>query len=155
MAREDDKAQAGNKKNPMVKYLILVLLLVLVAGGGYVGWAKFMAGDHEKSKPAPPPQPVMYDAGVFLANLADPGGKRYLKVSIQMEAENQAVSQEINNRTVEVKDLILMLLSSKEYQEIGTANGKMNLKKELLTRLNRMLQSGKIKEIYFTEFLVQ
>jgi flagellar basal body-associated protein FliL len=31
----------------------------------------------------------------------------------------------------------------------------MTLKKELMTQLNKILQEGQVKEIYFTEFLVQ
>jgi len=50
---------------------------------------------------------------------------------------------------------MLMILSSKEYEQIGSMNGKISLKKEVITRMNKMLLDGQIKEVYFTEFLVQ
>jgi flagellar protein FliL len=143
------------KKLPLIKMAILAVLLALLGGGGYLGYVKFL-------KPPPPEltqpevdQTVAQEMGTFLVNLSDPGGKRYLKVSIQLELNNQPVSQELNKRNVQVRDTILMLLSSKEYSDIGNANGKMVLKRELLTRLNKMLRDGQVKEIYFTEFLVQ
>jgi flagellar protein FliL len=143
------------KKLPLIKMAILAVLLALLGGGGYLGYAKFL-------KPPPPEAPqlaveqsVAQEMGTFLVNLSDPGGKRYLKISIQLELNNQPVSQELSKRNVEVRDTILMILSSKEYNDIGNAMGKMVLKRELLTRLNKMLRDGQVKEIYFTEFLVQ
>lgn len=144
------------KKSPLLKIIILVVLLAVLGGGGFFGYVKFL-------KKEPPPQAqepqveqsVSAEAGTFLVNLSDPGGKRYLKVSMQFELSGQKVNEEITKRNVEMRDMIIMLLSSKEYSEIGNATGKISLKRELLTRLNKMLHAGQVKEIYFTEFLVQ
>jgi flagellar protein FliL len=142
------------KKSPLIKIIVLVVLLAVLGGGGFFGYVKFL-------KKEPPPkepeveQSVSAEAGSFLVNLSDPGGKRYLKVSLQFELSGKKVNDEINRRNVEMRDMIIMLLSSKEYTEIGNATGKLTLKRELMTRLNKMLRDGQVKEIYFTEFLVQ
>jgi flagellar FliL protein len=134
---------------------ILVVLVALLGGGGYLGYVKFLKPPPAENKQPEVEQNVAHEMGTFLVNLSDPGGKRYLKIAIQLELNNQLASQELNKRNVEVRDAILMILSSKEYTDIGNAMGKMVLKRELITRLNKMLRDGQVKEIYFTDFLVQ
>jgi flagellar protein FliL len=160
MAQDDVEATeqpqpAKRKKLPLIKMIILPVLVALLGGGGYLGYAKFIKPPPEESKQPEVEQNVAHEMGTFLVNLSDPGGKRYLKISIQLELNSQVVSQELNKRNVEVRDAILMILSSKEYNDIGNAMGKMVLKREILTRLNKMLRDGQAREIYFTEFLVQ
>jgi flagellar FliL protein len=155
-AAEEQQAPQVKKKSSMLKFIILGLLLVVLAAGGYFAWAKFLKkADTHEAKPPEVEQVVAQDMGTFLVNLADPGGKRYLKVAMQFELTNAKVGLELGKRNVEVRDMIIMVLSSKEYEEIGNASGKMTLKKELTTRLNKMLHDGQVKEIYYTEFLVQ
>jgi flagellar protein FliL len=160
MAQDDiettEQAQpTKRKKLPLIKIGILVVLFAILGGGGYLGYAKFIKPPPVESKPPEVEQNISHEMGTFLVNLSDPGGKRYLKISIQLELNNQASSQELNKRNVEVRDAVLMILSSKEYNDIGNATGKMVLKRELIARLNKMLRDGQVKEIYFTEFLVQ
>jgi flagellar protein FliL len=143
------------KKLPLIKVAILVVLLALLGGGGYLGYAKFLKPPPPESQQPEVEQSVAQEMGTFLVNLSDSGGKRYLKISIQLELSNQQASQELGRRNVEVRDAVLMILSSKEYNDIGNAMGKMVLKRELLARLNKILRDGQVKEIYFTEFLVQ
>jgi flagellar protein FliL len=143
------------RRYSLIKLAILVVLLVLLGGGGYLGYAKFLKHPPVESSQAAEDQSAAQDLGSFLVNLSDPGGKRYLKVALQLELSSPKASQELNRRSVEVRDIILTILSSKEYSEIGSASGKMMLKRELLTKLNKTLRDGQVKEIYFTEFLVQ
>ena len=151
---EQAKPEKG-KKSFLIKIIILTVLLGFLGGGGYVGYAKFIKPPPPEVAQQQPEQAVAHEMGTFLVNLSDPGGKRYLKVTMQLELTNQPVSQELGKRNVEMRDMVLMLLSSKEYNEIGNANGKIILKRELLTRLNKALRDGQVKEIYFTEFLIQ
>ena len=157
MAKEEPAAEGGEKKkkSSLVKIIILVVTVAALGGGGFFAYLKFFkkapdSGQQPVAEPA-----VMQEMGTFLVNLADTGGKRYLKVTIQFELSNAKVGAELSRRTVEVRDKIIMLLSSKEYEEIGNPTGKMTLKKELINQMNRFLQDGQVKEIYFSEFLVQ
>jgi flagellar protein FliL len=152
---EDQEKSEEKKKSPLIKIIILVVLLAILGGGGYVGYLKFLKPPPPVTTEPPVEQSVSADGGTFLVNLSDPGGKRYLKVTVQFELSGQKANEELSRRNVEMRDLIIMLLSSKEYTEIGNASGKVSLKRELLRQVNKMLHDGQVKEIYFTEFLVQ
>jgi flagellar protein FliL len=151
---EQPKAEKP-KKSPLIRIIILVVILALLGGGGYVGYVKFLKPPPPEVTEPPVEQSVSLEMGSFLVNLSDPGGKRYLKVTMQFEVTGQKVNEEVNKRIVEMRDMIIMLLSSKEYNEIGSVTGKLSLKRELITRMNKMLREGQVKEVYFTDFLVQ
>uniref|UniRef100_A0A832A2H2 Flagellar protein FliL n=1 Tax=Desulfacinum infernum TaxID=35837 RepID=A0A832A2H2_9BACT len=150
--------QTPKKKSPILKILIAVVALGLLGGGGFFAYTKFFAkGDSPKEAQATPvaAKPVVKNMETFLVNLADPGGERYLKVTMQLSLNSEAASQEIDARMAELRDSVLMLLSSKEYDDISTLSGKLALKKTLMSTINRLLKQGTVQDIYFTEFLVQ
>jgi flagellar FliL protein len=74
---------------------------------------------------------------------------------MKMKVSSPDAAVEMTNRIFEVRDMILTILSSKEYEDIARPEDKLALKQELMTTLNRALQKGQIQDIYFTEFLVQ
>jgi flagellar FliL protein len=74
---------------------------------------------------------------------------------MELELDSPKTVEEITKETPRIRDVILTVLSSKEFEEISTLPGKAALKKELMTKLNASLKTGKVTNIYFTEFLVQ
>lgn len=157
MAEEEKKG--GGKK----KLLIFLLLgLVLLAGAG-VG-AYFLLF----SKPAPPPEeeakpkePKKPKAGPFLqlnpfvVNLVDPTGRRYLRVKIALELEDEGALNEANDRIPQINDTIILVLSSKTVEEVLAPEGKAELRFEIMNKLNQLLGPGKVRGVYFNQFVVQ
>ena len=72
-----------------------------------------------------------------------------------IELSNQAAHDEINRRMPQIRDAILMLTSSKTFEELYDVHGKKQLKAELLFELNEMLTQGEAVAVYFTDFVVQ
>lgn len=91
----------------------------------------------------------------FVVNLADPGKPRFLKVNIDIESQNETVNAELEALKPRVRDAMITLLSSKSTTELVTVGDKERLKAEILHRLNSLSTSGKVVDVYFTEFMVQ
>ena len=91
----------------------------------------------------------------FIVNLAQSDGKRFLKVSITLELSSAEVSPEINENLQKIKDSMLILLSSKTFEDVYSVQGKFKLKDEITPRVNRFLVLGHVKDAYFTEFVIQ
>jgi len=91
----------------------------------------------------------------FIANLADEGGKRYLKTTFQVEFRGHGLPPELDARLPQVRDLILTLITSKTFDEIRTPEGKQLLREEILERVNQVLERDAARAVYFTEFIVQ
>ena len=91
----------------------------------------------------------------MIVNLADQGGKRYLRITMEFELSSEELIPEIEKRMPQIRDAILMILPTKQYVDIGTTEGKVQLRDELMTNLNLLLKTGAIVTIYFSEFVVQ
>ena len=50
---------------------------------------------------------------------------------------------------------MIMIVTSKTAQDIMSADGRLQLKDELLERINSVLREKAVKSIYFTELVVQ
>ena len=91
----------------------------------------------------------------FVVNLNEDGGKRYLRVTMDLELSTEALGDEITKRLPQVRNSMLMILPSKKYEDISTIEGKNKLRDEIMVSLNEILQSGTVNNLYFTEFVVQ
>ena len=97
----------------------------------------------------------IYSLETFIVNLADHGGNRYLRVTMDLELANSEMEAEITQRLPQVRDSILMILPTKRFEDISTVQGKTTLRDEVLETLNGYLVQGRITNIYFKEFVVQ
>jgi flagellar FliL protein len=160
---EAEGAPPPKKKSKLPLIIILVVVVVGGVGGGVVV-TKMMGSGDDKKKAAPPP-PVgsggvhvakyKLDLNPFIVNLADPGGRRYLKVSLQLAFDESSLADEIKKRMAEFQDAIIVLLRSKRYRDIATSAGMIKLRNELIRTINKRLPRAKVYTIHFTEFVVQ
>jgi len=98
---------------------------------------------------------LMFPLETFTVNLLSESGRRYLKVDMTMEMEGEELSPELEEKKPIFRDVIIRHLSSKSLEEISTLQGKDKLKEGIVAELNKRLHDGKIKNIYFTSFVVQ
>ncbi len=87
-------------------------------------------------------------------NLSDPTGRRYLKMSMEVEV-NADVSAALQANNARIRDAIIMLLAGKNYADIATPDGKVLLKAEVAARLNQILGAQRVIRVYFTDFVVE
>lgn len=86
-------------------------------------------------------------------NLADPNGRRYLKLGMEVEV-NSDVASELKAQNARIRDSIIMLLAGKTYGEIASPDGKVLLKAEIAARLNQILGAQRVIRVYLTDFVV-
>lgn len=154
----------------------VILLLGLMGGGFFLLWQKMsmtMIQVQQQNMPAAEAQAnekaeaeaaqaeqeakvgPLYKMDTLIVNLADQGGKRYLRLSMEWELSGVETIQEIDKRMAQLRDAILMILPTKQYADISSAQGKIDLRDELIARVNSILRQGTVTNIYFTEFVVQ
>ena len=153
--------------NKILIILIGVFLLVVIAMGGgfFMMWNKMSSMNVAKNEKVESESEVGEEVSkemgptkkleTFIVNLADQGGTRYLRISMDLELETKEAAQVVDKRLPKIRDAILTILPTKKYEDIGTVEGKIALRNEMLTKLNELMEPEKIKNIYFTEFVVQ
>ena len=144
---------------------VLLVLMLGLGGGLFMMWNKLstlntqgVANAGEQPDPgASIEQPLgpIFSLDTFIVNLADKGGNRYLRVTMDLELGNPELESEIEKRLPQVRDGILMILPTKRFEDISTVQGKTALRDKVLETLNGFLAQGKIVNIYFKEFVVQ
>lgn len=156
----------GEQKGSSKKFIVIGVALVLLAGGGFAGWKFFLAerfsaqdgkAIEERAETAESSSAVriIYEMKPFIVNLIGQQGKRYLKTRLDLEVDSEALEQELAKRDSQLRDAILLLLASKSFDDVSTPGGKIQLRSELIARINQTLKGGAIRTLYFTEFVVQ
>ena len=157
-------------KSRKIRKLLIVLFILILLIGAAIGaviflapgiipdslkfWAEKGAGKKEKETEKKS-QGYIYGMDPFVVNLADQGRPKYLKIRMSIESQEMKVNEEYGKRLPQLRDMILTVLSSKSYGEISDSEGKMKLREEIITKLNRLLRTFQVKTLYFTEFMIQ
>lgn len=142
-AADQAPAQGGRKKKII---LIVAALVLLAAGGGAAYWflVKKPAdkdGEHAeeqkaeqaaKSKP-----PVFFSLDPFTVNLVSEATDRYLQVGIDLKVSGPEVSDKIKSHLPEIRNGVLLLLTSKRVEDLTSAEGKNLLREEIRDVVNR------------------
>jgi flagellar FliL protein len=121
------------------------------AGGGAHGGAAAAAG--AEAAAALGPRTVKLDP--FTTNLNEPSGRRYLKLTLSMEVDNQDAANELTSVMDIVKNDILMLLSSQSVDDISSMDGKLRLQNQILNRANNAMKNHKVRRVFYSEFVIQ
>jgi len=151
---ENKEVQEKPKSNKLL--IIIALVVVLLGAGGAGAYFKFLKPPGEKAENEKKQEvSAIYEMDTYMVNLADPGGKRFLKATMKLKVSSADTSEECKSRNFELRDLVLTLLAGKESEEVASADDKLALKKQVIEAVNRVLQKGKVLDVYFTDFLVQ
>lgn len=131
-----------------------------------------------------PGQGILLDTGTKIVNLAEPGGRKFIRTNVVLEfaptdpvyftietpaaasgeggaaASPRAVyvakyKEDLNSRLPVINDIIITLLSTKDFQAVYTSEGKENLRQEIMQAVNSRLPEFKVIYVYFTEFVMQ
>ena len=152
-----EETPAPPKKNNKTLIIIIVAAALVLGAGGFAGY-KLLAGKkgddktHEEKTNA---KTSIVALDPFVLNLADHG--RYLKVTIQLEVSDEKLAETVKEKTPQLRDTIITLVSSKSLNSISSPEGKFQLKDEVLFRTNQIMGLDKdaFKGLYFTEFVMQ
>lgn len=173
------KKEESKPKKPLNVALIMqivfaVVNFAIIGGGAFLvykstlGWhppvvtesdlaeAREKHGDDDKIS-----SPLIYTMDKFTVNLAgDPlkgEPKRTIRLEINLEMLGKEGFEEVinNDNRARARDRIVQLLNSKNFSELESIQGKLFLKDQIATEINSLLDEGVVKDIYFTDFVVQ
>ena len=171
----DGSAEGGSKKKLFIIIGAVVLVLIIA---GVVVFMMMGKGDKKKAGTDAHGAPTAADGGhgaaapaegghgavgastvfslePFIVNIYDGQELRYLKVKVELEMANAGVKPELDGRLAAIRDAILVVLTTKTLQEVQDAQGKNQLRDEILAAISKIVAQGKVTKVYFTDFVVQ
>lgn len=149
-----EQGGSGTKKGG--KNMILVVILIVgLAGGVFAG--KTFFGGKGKAVEEKPKVGHSLPLGEFIVNLQ---GGSFLKANVELGLQEGIAAESLKEETAPLKDAVVMVLSGKSQEELGSKDGKGKIKKEILEHVNEILsEKTKVKqpalEVYFTSFTTQ
>jgi flagellar FliL protein len=164
-AKKDTAAEGGSKKKLFIIIGAVIVVLLIAAGvAGFFLLNKKKSEEAAKDPGLEVPVPElnqsstigpMVDISEFIVNIISGEANHYVKAALTIELSNEEVQEEVKKRMPQIRDSILLLVGNKTYEELQDLQGKKQLKAELTSKINGILQAGKVKAIYFTDFVVQ
>ncbi len=157
---------SGSGGKPIILIALVVINMLVVLGVGFMVWksrqtppptieqivdGEKMTEEHEKATPEEIGKVIPLET--FIVNLAGAKGRKVLKVNMELEVKGAEIVSEIDNRKAQIRDFIIIILSSKTYDEVSTKEGKDALRNEIKDNINTFLSKGKISNVYFTELI--
>jgi flagellar protein FliL len=154
-------AQSGAATGKSSRFVLTAVIVVGIAAAGASAWVaqqRDRNADSAAARSAAPKYIAHLDG--FTVNLADPEETHFLRVTIDLGidhlpegADKTKPAQSLP--TPRIRDAILSVLTVCKADELLTPEGKAQLKKNLMDALTRSVPEIGVREIYFTEFLVQ
>ena len=151
---------AGSKVKP--SKLILALLVMNLGATGFATFKILTAKPAEAAGAThEPPPPAVSEVGPthsldpFVVNLDEAGQSRYLKVTMMLEVSTKDVIGKITKSQQLVRDAILSHLSGLKLSDTLGVAAKEKLRADVITKIDGILGAGKIRRVFFQEFVVQ
>ena len=168
-----EKKEEGKEKKPLNIQLILGVVLA-VANLGLCGWGLYMtyaatlgwhppaiteadlAKEEESKKQEEDFGPLIYTMDKFTVNLSGEP-KRSIRMEVNLEMLGKDGFEEVidTENRAKVRDRVIRILNEKNFSEVESIQGKLFLKEKIAQEINTTLKEGVVKDVYFSEFIVQ
>lgn len=152
-----------SKKKLSLKMIIIVSVVFVLIGGVILFFVFLRGGKAEESKIE---DDIIKEevTEVFFADivkieiieieLGDLGGEKAFKVGIAFKIDQQELRDEIIRRNSQIKNTVSILIKSKTYEELQGIDGKILLRNEIVKQLNKILETGRIVNLFFYKYLI-
>lgn len=166
---EAQQTPAKPKNTAMLFQIVFAVLNLAVMGaGGYMVYASTMGWESPKITEEDADRelasvsdetdlaPLVYTMDKFTVNL---GGepKRTIRLEINLQMLGKEGFEEVmepENRA-KARDRIVRLLNEKPFSDLDSIQGKLFLKDKIAGEVNGILRRGVVKDVFFSDFVVQ
>lgn len=170
-AQQENEAEGQPKKKfDLGKIVVFVMIagnFAVVGGGAFLTYQNTMGHappvlrepaayqqlkaerDSNDQKPA-----INYTLPPFTVNLAG-SPRRLVRVEMTLEMLDEEGFEEVVQLNPAARDAIVRILNAKEFRDVETIQGKLFLKDQIAVTLNQHLKTGVVKDIFFSDFVVQ
>jgi len=153
-------SESRTEKKPGGKKMAVIAVssvLALSAAGGGAAWYMNRAQDGASTRAEQPPVFVTLDT--FTVNLRSEGDEQHLQTNLTLKVNDEAAAEAVKLHMPEVRNRIVLLLSSKAASEILGVEGKKKLAAELVSEIRQPFRDGapeqRIQSVLFTSFVIQ
>jgi flagellar FliL protein len=141
----------------------MAVVAVLALAGGGAAAAHYWPRPQAQVQAAELERPRSPERGLlafepFVANLADPGTSRFLRVNLQLVVSNPKAAEKLEKGAVplvQARAAILDTLMAQTADALATVEGKTAVKKAIIERVTPLFEEFRVVDVLFTDFVIQ
>lgn len=141
------------KKNLLTIMLIILVAITLVGVIAVVVVTKI--SDPTSAEDKPSIDEIVKSSVEIPEITTNLAGNDYIKISFMVQTENKKAKEELEKRNFQVKNIIITELSEMKAEELTGKKGKEKLQEALKTRMNELMEEGKVEKVYITSSILQ
>ncbi len=127
---------------------VLLAACILLAGAA-------CSSEGEAGEPVEPAAGVL-EMETFLTNINDPNRHARVQVKLAVAPESEIADIEGNALLMaRLRDRVITLLTAKTYKDLVDPKGKQMFREEIRTELKPLIETAELKEVFFTDFVVE
>ncbi len=168
-AEQKEAAPAKSKNMGMILQIVFAVLNLAVMGGGSylvyastIGWNSPKITEEDALRElasiadAEESAPLIFTMDKFTVNL-DGEPKRSIRLEVNLEMLSKDGFEEVMSpeSRAKARDRILRILNDKTFADLESMQGKLFLKDKIAGEINDILRKGVVKDVYFSDFVVQ
>jgi flagellar protein FliL len=133
--------------------IMLTILTSIIIAGGILYFTILNVTGNEKSEPS---IDDILDHSVDIEEITtNIKNNDFIRISFKIQANSSDAKNEIEKRDFQVKNIIIKHLSGLNPEDLQGAEGKSNLEEVIKSKLNDMLENGKVVQVYITSSILQ
>ncbi len=82
-------------------------------------------------------------------------GSEYIKISFTIQTDSEKAKEELAKRNFQAENIIITQLSEMKGKELTGKAGKEKLQEAIKNDLNKIMQEGKVEQVYITSLVLQ
>ena len=146
----------------MIRPVLGVALLLAAVALGYVGYAQWIlppaeeqpeiaeAEDRQETGP-------LLEIPELVTDLqpSEEGHSRYVSLRVALECLDARAVESVEGDLARIQDALLEVLRSRTPEELKGDEGMTALRREILLRINQIVGTDRVANVYFTRLMVQ
>lgn len=98
------------------------------------------------------PLGAIFPMETFVVNLAD---ESYIRSQVQVEFVDRTVPRRFHLRQVPIRDALIDYFASRTREDVVSAKRREEMKDDIKETINTILRRELVRQVYFTQFVVQ
>ena len=141
------------KNNKMVMTLLVLLIAITLVGAIAIVMILNL-NDQPKGKESSIDKVIEYSVDIpeLTTNLANDD---FIRISFKIQTDSKKAKKELDKRTFQVNNIIILELSEKKTEDIKGKDGQKKLEEDIKVKINELMQNGTVEKVYITQFLLQ
>jgi len=141
-----------NKNKLLTIMMIILVCITLIGVIALLIVSQLNKGDEEEKPSIDEIVESSVDIAEITTNLA---GENFIRISLKVQTDSLEAAEELTKRDFQVKNIVITELSEMTPEQLDGKEGKVAFESSLKTKINELMDSGEVQQVYITSYIIQ